>query len=481
MKRPHLLLLALLILAARPAPAQTAAPALGMGQLCGEVTTASAVLQARLSAGTKLAAGDLPGARGWGRFELAASPQFTNSTFTPWAEATPERDFIIKQAVTGLKPATRYHYRLVYGPGRDSARTAPACAFRTLGGGASVEPVSIAVVTGMNYAFYHHGTTGIPPRPDADPAVGYPALASMLKLAPDYFVGTGDNVYYDAPPAASARTEAAMRRKWHEQFVQSRFHDLFASVATYWEKDDHDYRYNDADLTGKTKPSNELGRRVFFEQLPLADFSDAQFIPYRTFRVSKDLQIWLTEGREFRSPNAMPDGPNKTLWGLKQREWLKRTLLASDATFKILISPTALIGPDTAAKLDSHANLKGFYTEGREFIGWLKKEKLLERNFYVICGDRHWQYHSIDPSGLEEFCTGALVRENGVVGAFPGQRHSNDPEGKIRQPYHPREPMGGYLILSVRPAQDGKPATATVNFYDEEGKAIYTVEKAGRE
>ena len=31
----------------------------------------------------------------------------------------------------------------------------------------------------------------------------------------------------------------------------------------------------------------------------------------------------------------MPDGPDKTMWGVEQRAWLERTLLESDATFKI--------------------------------------------------------------------------------------------------------------------------------------------------
>ena len=39
---------------------------------------------------------------------------------------------------------------------------------------------------------------------------------------------------------------------------------------------------------------------------------------YRTHRVSKRLQIWLTEGRDHRSPNQMPDGPDKALWGKTQ-------------------------------------------------------------------------------------------------------------------------------------------------------------------
>ena len=160
--------------------------------------------------------------------------------------------------------------------------------------------------------------------------------------------GAGDNVYYDVPFDQFARTQAFMRKKWHQQLVQQRFIDLFAEVPTYWEKDDHDYRYNDTDNTVETEPdpSPELGAATFLEQVPVVDPNEPNPVTYRTHRVSKDLQIWLTEGRDYRSPNMMAPGPDKTLWGAEQLAWVKRTLLESDATFKILISPT----PDDRAR-----------------------------------------------------------------------------------------------------------------------------------
>ena len=74
--------------------------------------------------------------------------------------------------------------------------------------------------------------------------------------------------YYDAD------TIDGMRRKWHEQFVQPRFVDLFRRTPTYWEKDDHDHRYNDNDNTGNRPPSSELGirsRYLFKRQRTRAD------------------------------------------------------------------------------------------------------------------------------------------------------------------------------------------------------------------
>ena len=168
----------------------------------------------------------------------------------------------------------------------------------------------------------------------------------MLKLRPDFFVGTGDIVYYDNPMRV-AETVPQLRKCWHEQFRFPRMIEFFRSVPAYWSKDDHDFRFNESDNSTDRLPLPKTGIDMFREQLPLmATGSDKP--TYRTHRVSKDLQIWLTEGRDYRSPNEMADGPEKSLWGAEQREWLKTTMKASDAKWKILISPTPMVGPDDA-------------------------------------------------------------------------------------------------------------------------------------
>ena len=281
-----------------------------------------------------------------------------------------------------------------------------------------------------------------------------------------------------------------MRQKWHEQLAQPRFIDLFAVVPTYWEKDDHDYRYNDTDNRTDAPPLPGLGRQIFHEQAPVVDPFDLDPVTYRTHRVSRDLQIWLTEGRDYRSSNMMDPGPDKTLWGERQRTWLQRTLLESDAAFKILISPTPLIGPDDAdqagrpaenhdpIKRDNHSNPQGFRAERDEFFAWLIENDLLDKNFYIVCGDRHWQYHSRHPNGLEEFSTGAIIDANSRVGRPPGDPNSNDPDALIEQLYTYEEPTGGFLHVAV---SHRSPVTAAFSFLDENGTVLYEEFKTANE
>ncbi|MCD6597813.1 MAG: alkaline phosphatase D family protein [Bacteroidales bacterium] len=449
----------------------------GQGNMAGEITESSIILQSRLTLSDTLIDDDLPGTSGFAKFELAKTMDFNSVSSTDWMEALPENDFIIKVKINHLDSDTRYYYRLIYG--KDSLRTLTGvtCLFRTLPGKESNRSVSFAIVTGMNYEDFYLGPEKQPERAykGPDKLLGFPGLKSMKNKQADFIVFTGDNVYYDK--VLRAETQKEMRRKWHKQFVQPRFIELFSEVPGYWEKDDHDYRFNDCDTLSGKAPSGTLGINTFREQVPVTDPLDKNAVTYRTFRINKDLQIWLPEGRDYRSPNAIPDGPDKSIWGKKQLDWLKRTLLQSDARFKILISPTPMIGPDDAYKSDNHVNQKGFRHEGDLFINWLKDNDFLNKGFYFACGDRHWQYHSIHPSGFEEFSCGALVDANSRAGRMPGDPSSTDPEAKIVQPYvqGKGENSGGFLFVRVK--ETDKVPTLSFEFYDEYGSLLYKTAK----
>ncbi len=445
------------------------------GEMTGEVSATSAIVQTRLTSVDRNVDGDVPGAAGVVRFEYADNKEFERSQLTPWGSARSDSDYIVKAVLRNLKPGTRHYYRVLYGVDRENTQTGATCSFPTLPGATGMDRVSFVVVTGMNYSAFH-GAKRPEKGPRPDRAAGYLALQTMIEMDLDFFVGTGDNVYYDGR-VFRATTLPDLRRKWHEQLVQSRYVELYRNVPTYWEKDDHDHRYNDCDRTSDREPSSELGIATFREQVPVVDPTDPKAKTYRTFRVNRDLQIWFVEGRDYRSPNRMPDGPDKTLWGAEQIAWLKSTLLESDATFKLLISATPLVGPDDGYKIDNHTNHKGFRHEGREFFRWVVEHDLHQQGFYTVCGDRHWQYHSKDPLGIEEFSCGALVDENSRLGRRPGDPKSTDPNAEVDQLYTQSEKSGGFLRITVGPGDDPATGSARFTFVDEYGEVLYETEK----
>jgi len=441
---------------------------LGQGSLCGEVTESSALLQTRLTAAMQLdAEGDLPGATGVAGFEWSARADFRDARRTPFQPATERHDFIVRAELVGLKPNTTYHYRVVYGRTEAAAQTGPRGSFKTLAGREHETAARFIVGSCMNYNKFMHGRRGKAGGPltatETDKRLGFPAFEAMLKLRPDFFVGTGDIVYYDNPMRV-AKTVPQLRKCWHEQFRFPRLIEFFRAVPTYWSKDDHDFRYNESDNTTEDLPLPKTGIDMLREQLPIVAVGSAK-PTYRTHRVSRKLQIWLTENRDYRSPNAMADGPQKSIWGAEQREWLKATLKASDAKWKILISPTPMVGPDDLEKIDNHADIRGFRHEADAFFAWLKENRI--GNLTIVCGDRHWQYHSIHPSGVEEFGCGALNDENARLGIAPGAKNGSDPEGLIRQNYISPTPTGGFLQITANDR-------LTIEHFDSRGRRLYS-------
>lgn len=308
----------------------------------------------------------------------------TESRSTDWLPVDPQRDCTRQVPFTGLLPGTAYRVTV---ESRDAAGVAGAVeegSFRTALAPEARGPVSFVAVTCGDY-----------PRRD-DPANGHRIYQSMLALNPDFFVHTGDIEYFDKPDPWANSPQLA-RFKWNRIFalpLQRAFH---RKVASYFEYDDHDILRNDC-WPGQAfgTLTFDEGVRIFHEQTPSGP------VPYRTFRHGRDLQIWLVEGRVARSANTDPDGPNKTIWGAAQKAWFRETVAASDATFKVVLTPTPIVGPDRGAKKDNLSN-EAYRTEGdelRRFIG-------AQPGMIVITGDRHWQYASVDPvSGTREFSCG---------------------------------------------------------------------------
>ena len=109
-----------------------------------------------------------------------------------------------------------------------------------------------------------------------------------------------------------------------------------------------------------------------------------------------------------------------------------------------------------------------------EFFTWVKESGLDKQHFYLVCGDRHWQYHSVHPTGMEEFSCGALVDANSRLGRQPGDPKSTDPKGLIRQRYAQKKRSAGLLSVSVARKAADADATLTFQWYDEFGKLLHT-------
>lgn len=415
----------------------------------GEVTSDSVVLWTRTTAENK-AANQIPdwdaatphwtapGEAAQARFLLLGSGDSDLVLTSPWVETSAEDDFCHQHRFEGLPAATSFR---VYAEARMNAEAQSLslkAVFTTAPAADAAVPITFAVSTCQDF----------PNRDDL--ANGHRIYKSMLTARPAFFIQTGDTLYYDrAKPFA--KDVATARYKWNRMYALPNLVQFHRQVPSYWMHDDHDILQDDA-YPGQTYGDLtwEQGIKLWAEQVP----QSAK--PYRTFRWGKDLQIWLPEVRYYRSPNKMKDGPEKMILGNEQWAWLEESLAASDATFKLYISPTPVVGPDRESKNDNHSN-STYRHEGER----LRKLLSSTPGTFVINGDRHWQYHSIDPeTGLHEFGCGPA-----------SDAHAGGWSQEDKRPEHQfLRVAGGYLTVQVAGDQ------ATLTTHDVDGKTVYETE-----
>lgn len=387
--------------------------------------------------------GACPSMAGRVRLRYSLDPGLKDALETPWEKVTEDADGIHHFRLESLKAGSTYHY-VTETAGPDGAKHEGFTGkFHTAPDPAAPSAARFCVMTCQGYQ-------------DRDHPDGHPIYPSMLALDPHFVVMTGDLVYYDSNPPR-AITPALARLHWERMFSLPRLISMMRSTSSYWLKDDHDTLSDDSWPGMK---AGELtfaeGQQIFHQQAPMGAQS------YRTVRWGRDLQIWFTDGRDFRSPNTMPDGPEKTIWGAEQKAWFKRTVKESTATWKLLISPTPLVGPDRKNKNDNHSNA-GFAHEGDEIRAWLKDN--VPDNFFVICGDRHWQYHSVHPAtGVQEFSVGPA--SNSHASGTPG-------ENKAYHRFH--RVVGGFLCVELR--SEGAESEIALQLRDVNGAVGYEVKR----
>jgi len=361
-----------------------------------------------------------------------------------WKAVGPSADFTHQFDARGLHPSTEYRFTVETRAGR---RTDGALrgAFRTAPPADSPVAVNLAMLSCQKYS-------------QRDDERGFLLYDAIRQWRPDFYLSVGDNVYYDSDDPVVNSTGVA-RHHWHRMFSLPRIVECLRTVPGYWLKDDHDCYSDDCwpgKVTEKMTPFTfEEGLRVFPEQAPIGPK------PYRRFRWGRGLEVWLLEGRDYRTANLLPDSPEKSIWGVEQKKWLLESLSASDAHWKLIVSPTPVVGPDRPNKQDNHSN-HVFTAEGNEFRRWLSANR--RGDTFVLCGDRHWQYHSVDPSTkVEEFGCGAASDSH--AGGTPGENPGMHRFHRVK---------GGFLAVQVRPESGG--SRLVIEHRDVLGNHVYRSE-----
>ncbi len=213
----------------------------------------------------------------------------------------------------------------------------------------------------------------------------------------------GDNHYANTPDPEKQRAAFTAHRD------NAGFRSLFQRTPMYAIWDDHDFGVNDSDGTQKDKESSLRTFKEFFANPAFGEPEN----PGVYFKFTRgDIDFFLLDDRYHRSPNKAANDENKTMLGAKQLAWLKRELVASKATLKVL-----------AAGGEWHVNgsedsWKSFPRERKEIFDLLAEHGM--KNVLLLSGDRHFTAAYQLPEGFIEVCSGPIGSPNAPAQIAPG-------------------------------------------------------------
>lgn len=343
---------------------------------------------------------------------------------TTFLATTAEADYTLTVPLEGLSPATRYQYHVTIDYADQSAKhfsgkLAAKGNFITL-----PEEHTSAAVT-----FAWSGDLGGQGR-CRQGVGGYPIFDVIHRQGIDFFLFLGDTIYADnlcpSPPNEpgadfKATTLETYRLRHRYQRGAEALQRFLRTVSVYAIWDDHEVRDN---FSGPFDPYMPAGRQAFREYWPIASPKEEPNRLYRSVRYGADLELFILDTRQYRSRNEDQDGPDKTMLGPTQLQWLLDGLRTSTATWKVIVTSVPLsivkggVGNDGWG---ADNNGVGFERERQVIVDAILGQKL--KNVVFLGGDVHWvQANAYDPDqdgtiDFHEYMAGPLSARPGRITA----------------------------------------------------------------
>ena len=283
--------------------------------------------------------------------------------------ATAAADNVVVTRLTGLAPGQRAAYRVEAG-GEAFEGTVRAQPWWSKA--ADAPPITIAIGSCFFLA-------------DADPRGGSPGYGgeyevfdSIAAAAPDLMLWLGDNLYLQRPDFMDP---ASMAERYRRQRAFAPLQKLLTAAPQLAIWDDHDYGPNDGDASYVLKGET---LRLFQRYWPNPSYGLPELPGAFGFAQYGDVLFFLLDDRTYRSPNRWPDGPDKTMFGARQLEWLKQALTyAPRNSIKIVAGGSQFWNRATRFEGWRH-----FRTEQQAFAEWLVQRQI--EGVIFLSGDRHF-------------------------------------------------------------------------------------------
>jgi alkaline phosphatase D len=307
------------------------------GVVVGDVTDSTALLWAR------------SGEEGTLQVQLTGGGDVQRTAVS----ADPTRDYTARVPITGLAPDTDYHYRVRFDRG-----PAATGVFHTAPAPEHAAPLRLDFggdVAGQDVC--------------RDSVEGFPILKTVRARRPDVFMGLGDMIYADDVCDPVGRygnsqlpgvfPKATDLPTFWQHYRYARSEDNLqrvlrsADYVAVW--DDHEVinDFGPATDIGTVPPYTPgvhlipPGLHAFLDYTPVASAEQTAGRLYRSLRWGRNAEVFVLDTRQYRDPNFAPDSATtpKTMLGAEQLAWLKQSLLASDARWKVIVSSVPMSIP----------------------------------------------------------------------------------------------------------------------------------------
>ena len=397
----------------------TGAPGMPGGVQVGDVTATRAMIWSATDRAARM------------QVEIARDERFSGARLVEGPAALEDSGYTAKLDLAGLAPGEPVFYRVWFEDlARPGLRSAPVTGrFRT----APARPAPLAICWSGDVVGQGWGI---------DRARGGLRLyETMARHHPDLFIHSGDQIYADNPlvpevtlddgtvwrnvvtPAKQkvAETLDEFRGNYAYNLLDEHARAFNSQVPMLVQWDDHEVLNNwnpGTDLSGRpqyTERSIALlaarAKRAMFEYLPIRSHPDEAERVYRAYRYGPTADVFVLDQRSYRAANGPnreeTPGPETRMLGMAQLDWLKRELLASRATWKIVASdmPLGLLIGDGqrggVAAFEGWANGPGSPL-GRELeladlLAFVRRHRI--RNLVWVTADVHYAAaHRYDPA-----------------------------------------------------------------------------------
>ena len=442
--------------------------------------------------------------------EYATSERFTDARRVVGPAALPETGYTVRTILTELPSGQDVFYRVTFQDLGDLKSTSIPVTGRLKTAPSDVRDVTFAWsadTVGQGWGI--------------DPAWGgLKMYETVRRLQPDFFVHSGDMIYADGPLAAEvalpgggvwrnvvtpekakvAETLEEFRGNYRYNLTDAHVRRFNAEVAQYVQWDDHEVTNNwfhervleDPRYTEKRVALLAArAKRAMLEFTPLRPHPVEAERVYRLARRGPLLDVFMLDMRSYRGPNGENRQTELTddarILGAEQARWLKRALLASRATWKVIAADMPLglvVYHDVARSWGAEAVAQGDGPPlGRELeiadvLRFIKHNAI--HNVVWITADVHYcATHRYDPARAQfsdfepfyEFVSGPLhaggFGPNALDNTFgPEVMFSRHPAGRVNAP--PTE--GGLYVGVVR--IDARSRVMTVSHHDVGGAVL---------